>query len=418
MLTAYDEAASEAAWPGFDPRAIPIALTDDGHTYLVRHPAPPAEFDRMRGVEGGAVAEIVLADARANTDIELAGVRTAVILFPEEGTDPAETAALAMHEAFHAWQTVERPTWTANEADLFTYPVRSASLLELRRLEGGALRRAVAAPDSVRELCWAREFLRLRGRRFARLDDASAAYERGTELREGLARYVEGRAAGRSDPGLPADGFPPESVRDRAYASGHALAVLLDRLAPRWKDSLTAGEEGASLDGLLARAIGGMSVRSCRASPDEAARARALARSDSADLVRRDARARAAFEDAAGWRVEIEAAGGSPLAPERFDPLNVRVLDARHVLHTRWLRVGGAGASAEIVDRTAMTRGLDGHPLFAGVDRLWITGLREPEVVVSGDTMRITADGLDVTAVGASLEREGQRVRIRLADGG
>lgn len=418
IIAAYDEAAVDIGWPGFDPRSVPIALTDDGHTYLVRHPAPPEEFERMRGVEGGAVTDAVLADARANTDIELAGVRTAVIPLPEEEADPVERAALAMHEAFHAWQTVHRPGWTANEVDLFTYPVRSAALLELRRREGGALRRAGSAPDSVRELCWAQEFLRLRGRRFARMDEASAAYERHSELREGLAQYVEARAAGRTEVTLPAEGFPPELVRDRAYATGQALAVLLDRLAPGWKDSLMAAPEGeASLEGLLASAIRGVRVRPCRASPDEAARTRALARSDSADLERRNARVRATFEDAAGWRIEIEA-DGTPLAPERFDPLNVRVLDARHVLHTRWLRVAGAEASAEFVDRTAMTRGLDGHPLFAGLDRVWVTGLGEPDVRVSGDTIRITSDGVEVTAVGASLERDGQRLRLRLAQDG
>lgn len=417
VLAAYDEAATEIGWPGFDPHAVPIALYDDANTYLVRHPAPPEEFDRLRGVEGGAVANAPLDDARANTDVDLGGVRTAVVAFPKEGPGAVETAALAMHEAFHAHQTVRYPAWTANEVDLFTYPVRSAVLLELRRLEGGALRRAVTAPDSVRELCWAQEFLRLRGRRFAHLDDASVAYERHSELREGLARYVEARAAGRSEVALPGDGFPPERVRDRAYATGHALAVLLDRLAPRWKNSLVVAGEEASLDGALASAIGGVRVRSCRASPDESARTRALAFSDSADLVRRDARAREAFEDAAGWRIEIEAAD-APLAPERFDPLNVRVLDARHVLHTRWLRVGGANASAEVRERTAMTRGLDGHPLFAGLDRVWVTGLREPDVSVSGDTTRIAADGVDVTAVGATLEREGQRIRLRLGAGG
>lgn len=413
MLAAYDEAAAEVGWPGFDPRSVPIALYDDGQTYLVRHPSPPEEFSRMRGVDGGAVAGFVLADARANTDIELAGVRTAVIAFPRDGFDPVESAALAMHEAFHAHQTIHHPTWTANEVDLFTYPTRSAALLEMRRLEGGALRRAITAPDSVRELCWAQEFLRLRGRRFARLDDASAAYERHNELREGLARYIEARAAGRTEVALPADGFPPELVRDRAYATGHAIAVLLDRLAPRWKDSLLASGDEASLDGRLAVAIGGVDVRPCRASPDEAARARALARSDSADLERRDARARADFDDAAGWRIEIEA-DGAPLSPERFDPLNVRVLDRRHVLHARWLRVAGEGVSAEVLERTAMTRGLEGHPLFAGLDRLWITGLREPAITTSGDTTRITGDGVEVTAIGASLERDGQRVRLRL----
>lgn len=411
VLDAYDEAAAGIAWPGFDPRSVPLALYDDAHTYLLRHPSPPDGARRVRGVDD-AVEVDPLADARANTDIEVAGVRVAVAAFPDPAPDPVVTASLAMHEAFHAYQTERLPAWTANEVDLFTYPVRSAAILELRRLEGGALRRSVTAPDSVRELCWAREFLRLRSERFARLDDAATAYERHSELREGLARYVEARAAGRAEVELPGDGFPPERIRDRAYDTGHALSVLLDRMVPSWKDSLIAAGPEASLDVALAAGIAGRGGRVCRAAPDEAARTRAVARSDSAELGRRLARARAAFDEAPGWRVEVVAAAG-PLSPERFDPLNVQVLDERHVLHSRWLRLVGPGVRAEVLDHVALTHGLEGHPLFAGVDRLWITGLREPSVEERGDTIRIRADGVDVSVIGGTLERAGQRLSLR-----
>jgi len=413
VLEAVDAEATRISWPGYAPSGIPLVLYDDEATYLMRHPAPPEPFRRMRGRRDAWVADTLLSGMSANTDVDLGGVRTAVARVataPDGSWDAGVTASVLLHEAFHAWQSEAHPEWTANEVDLFTYPFRSAELLRLRRLEGGALRRAVTAPDSLRELCWAQAFLREREARFDRLPEAARKYERMSELREGLAQYVEALALGK-EPELPADGYPPEDVRERVYATGQAQAVLLDRLAPGWKRRLVDAEEPVTLASLLQDAIGGLEVRRCGASPDEAARAGALARSDSAALARRDARALAGFEDAAGWRVEIEVEG-EPLQPVRFDPLNIRVLDERTVLHTRWISVANDVISAESLGHTVLTRGRPGHPLFAGLDRFRVTGLREPEVTTSGDTIRIAGDGLTVTAIGATLDAEGQRIRV------
>ena len=194
IVTAYDEASTRIAWPGFVPGDIPLALRDHAATYLIRHPAPPEPFKKMRGAKDTWVADTLFAEMSANTDVEIGGVRSATVELPEGEWDARKTAALLIHEAFHAYQSVEHPDWSANEVDVFTYPFRSVHLLQLRRLEGGALRRAVTAPDSVRELCWAQAFLRRRAERFARLQAEARAYERGTELREGLARYVQALA--------------------------------------------------------------------------------------------------------------------------------------------------------------------------------------------------------------------------------
>jgi len=413
VLSAVDEAATRIAWPGFAAAETPLALYDDGATYLLRHPAPPEPFRRMRGATDAWVADTLFSGLSANTDVELAGARTAVarVVEGEDGSwDGGASAALLMHEAFHAYQTTTHPDWTANEVELFTYPFRSARLLRFRRLEGGALRRAVSAPDSIRELCWSQAFLRARAERFDRLPEGAREYERMNELREGLAQYVEALARG-SGPELPADGFPPEDVRERAYQTGYAQAVLLDRLAPGWQRRLAEAEEPVPLEALLQGAVDGLEVRRCGPSPDEVARAEALARSDSVALAERDARALSAFQNAAGWRVEIEVER-EPLQPLRFDPLNVRILDERTVLHGRWISVGNEAIQAEVLDRTALTRGRPGHPLFAGIDRFRVTGLREPDVTVAGDTVRIRGDGLTVTAIGATLDADGQRIRL------
>ncbi len=364
----------------------------------------------MRGFREAYVADSVLAELRANTAARIAGAWTATVGATEETWAERGLAALLIHAAFHVFQTVEHPDWTANEVDLFTYPVRSQALLHLRRLETAALRRAVTAQDSVRELCWAKAFLRSRGDRFRRLPAEAAAYDRGAELREGLARYIEAQVSGESVR-LPGDGFRPEDVRERAYASGHAQAVLLDRLSPGWQADLDDPERG--LDGVLSDAIGTTRVRQCGPSPDEVGRSLTVARNDLGLLADRDARARGAFDLAAGWRIEVFAAS-NPLFPKQFDPLNVRVLADRDVLHERWIQLANDAVEIEVLDRVALTRGVGPHPMFNGIERLEVTGLPEPDVSVSGDTTRILGPGVTMEFVGAEVDHGDRRVLVTL----
>jgi hypothetical protein len=415
MLTAYDEVAARAGWPGFEASQVPVAITDGERTYLVRHPAPPEEFRALRGLEGGFVLDSVHAAMRANTSTELGGVLTATILTDRAGLEtPEGLVGLLLHEAFHVFQSESHPDWTANEVDLFVYPVGRAATLQQRRLETGALRRALTAPDSVRTRCWSEAFLRIRAARFDDLPPEAVAYERGTELREGLARYVESAATGRRPPVFPAEGFAPEDVRERAYATGHALASLLDLLDRGWKRGLEEGEV-ESLDAAVLRATEGVEVRRCGHAPDEAGRARTVARADSADLTRRNSAERTRFEEAQGWRVVIDAPAARPLSPGGFDPLNVRVLDDTYVLHGRWLQLSSESAAIEVLDRPSLTLGVGPHPLFNGVRRLTVTGIRsEPVIEESGDSLRLVAEGIDVTAAGATVERDGRVLRLEL----
>ena len=413
-LSSYSTLGRQVSWPGFDPAETPIALFDGRRTYLIHHPSPPPQFRPLRRASVVFVADTAFDALAANTDVEFAGARMAVVLIPPDPWSADSIAALMIHEAFHVHQSLSHPDWTANEVDLFTYPIRSVALLHRRRIESGTLRRAVSEVDSVRRLCWGQAFLRARRDRFSRLPEQGIQYERGTELREGLARYVEGLASGAPPPAIPAEGFTPEDVRERAYETGRAIAILLDRTGRAWKDSLVTG--GAiPLDSLLEEAIASHRVARCGLSPDEIARAGTVARTDIEALAIRDRSERDRFETAPGWMIEI-LGDAEPLFPARFDPLNVRVLDERHVLHTRWLTVSSASITAEVLGRSALTRGLPGHPLFNGLDRVWISGLTEPRVETHGDTTRIAVDGLSITAVGATIDRDGQRISVRVDD--
>lgn len=419
VAAAYDEMATRTGWPGFEGSTVPLVIFDGERTWLLRHPDPPPDFRRHPGRADLWVLEGRHPAATGNTTAELGGFRTAVVLVDSDRRRPAELARTLVHEAFHVHQDRSHPEWTPNEVELFTYPVQDPEALRLRRLETTALRRALRSepPDSVRRLCWARGWHHIRSERLARLPEGSAAYERGAEVREGLARYVEATAAGERDPpALPAEGYPPEAVRSRAYEVGHALAWLLDRLDPDWKAGLEAGAAGSLDEGVSLALAGTGAGKACRLTSDESRRALAVARADIRRLAERRVERRRRFEDAPGWRVEIVAPRAAPLFPRAFDPQNVERLGGGTVLHGRWLRLEGEGGSVEVSGRGALTEAVGPHPLFTGVRRLLVTGLpAEPEAEEDGRALRLRAEGLAADLPGAVVVRSGRSWRVELS---
>jgi hypothetical protein len=406
---------SRALWPGFDPSKIPLAIFDGEKTFLFRHPHPPPEFRPVADLPETAIAPGRHPLVRANTSISLGGVRTAILLLDGPEKHPVgESAVLAVHEAFHVFQAERHPKWGGNEADLFTYPIDDPILLQLSRLETESLRRALAARDRRGAACWSAAALDLRRRRFAALGETGALYERGTELKEGLARLVESRARGTSipQPVLPEKDFAPGEVRSRSYAVGHAFGVLLDRFAAGWDAGLeSVGEK--TLDGLLAQALSteraGLPCRfSARKTADALDRARR-----SVELTRLT---RAAIRDdffaRPGWRIVVVAAS-EPLSPQGFDPLNVERLGPGEVLHSRWVRLGNSSGSLEVLDARAVTESAGTHPLFEGVRRVTVTGVREePEVRESATGITLKATGVTAEFGGARLERKGRTITV------
>ena len=337
-----------ALWPNFDPQKIPVAIYDGKRTVLHHHPAPPPEFK-------GGVYEGRHPSVTGNSSLPIGGVETATVL----ATNP--TPGLIAHEQFHVHQRTQHPAWSANEADLFTYPVDDAEALALLRRETDALRAALKGDKSAAQLA-----LEYRNRRFAKIGATAAKYERNSELNEGLAMYIQHRLDGGDI--VLADG-PPDGVRDRVYQSGLAYATLLDRYDPKWRETLENGDPRA-LDEILAAAI--------LPKIDVTGEIRAV-------VAKREERKRA-FLDQPGWSITITAEG-QPFFPERFDPLNVHVVGKGEVLHTRFLQLTGI----EILGRSALTEAAGEHPLFNGIRSVTLTGF-PTEPVVKDD--RFVADGV------------------------
>ena len=421
---AASHSGERSLWPGYDPLAIPLAVYDGERTYLFRHPKPPDGFGAVAGTEPAVYSMPGRNDAiTANSSATIGGVETATVLLDKAGSQAGNRAALAVHEAFHVFQRQRHPAWIGNEVDLFVYPDDNAELVALRRLETRALRNALSSDSNGQAACWSRLALALRRQRFDGLDSASAQYERGTELNEGIATYVEGRGAGRASVNIPEGGFAPADVRLRAYATGPALALLLDQFAPGWPASFEA-DDRQTLDGALSRALSSSAESVNSANPGcafSAAESADEGRKATADVAALGASRRerlSLFERRAGSRLLVDASA-NPIWPQGFDPINVERVGPASVLHSRFLKVGNDAGQLEFLDSDSvdvegLTVGVGPHPLFNGISRVEISGLSMPQVSEDKGVVTVRAPGLTATFSGATATRSGEVITVRL----
>jgi len=189
----------------------------------------------------------------ANTAFEWNGTRWVMIAapLPEE----AEVrGALLMHESWHGAQPrLGLPAANAAPAHLGTPEGRIMMRLEWRAL-AAALN--LAAPADRRQA--AADALTFRAARRGQAGADGAEQERALELSEGLAEYTGVKLA-MAEPGeaaaatLRAAERAPAYARAFVYASGPAYGLLLDDMAPGWREGLDAE---ADLGDLLGSAIG------------------------------------------------------------------------------------------------------------------------------------------------------------------
>ena len=411
VLREFDRIARQPLWPGFAPQNTAVELFDGTNTYLFHHPSPPEGFQPVAGEPGLSIFSGQHDSVRANTGTELNGVPTATADISQSKATLREQAALLVHETFHVYEKKAHPKWAANEAELFLYPVDDAQALALRRLETQALVLALTARSDRDVRCWSEAALRLRYQRFREMPPGAAAYERGIELNEGLAQYVEYKAA-RKYAALTADDFPAELIRQRGYATGQALALLLDRfVGKKWKDE---GDQPLDqrMEAYFARDPQ-RPIRICAPGSDQVQREMARAQQERDQLLAGRAQRKQQFLAAPGWRIEV-IAGKEPLWPQGFDPWNVQNLGDNFILHTRWMKVGNHAGELEVLNHASLTEGVGPHPLFNGTKRLVVTELGPVSLSEQGGKILLEAPGVKGSFAGASVTNEGQAVVIRL----
>jgi hypothetical protein len=282
---------------GFRPYHGPLEFP--GKTIFVRDGQTLLEFDGQNtsmDIEG--CQTLVVADTLSN---RLPQIQALLDNPPAEGSasvdysvlqsDVISTLGLIAHEAFHVYQHQQASNKAANELDLAQYPTLSVDNNVGFALEGEALAAALTAPDESSFRRAAVEWLAVRKWRRGSLSPESIAYEDGMEFNEGLAKYVEYRLTEvlkgrqprpsmwliqgfsgfadleparlalvqqmrqhmRGEANVNNDPFGGSPLRMRFYFSGMAVAALLDRLAPGWKEQMF--QPGTTLAGLAETAL-------------------------------------------------------------------------------------------------------------------------------------------------------------------
>jgi len=415
VMARVNQLAAKSLWPGFEPRSVPVAFFTGTKTLLFGHPHPPDGFLPAKGHEGVMIFAGRHESVVANTSVNLGGVLTATIMLESmTGKSTAEIAAVVVHETFHVFQTVKHGDWSSNEVLLFTYPMDEVQNHFGLLLEARALARAVRAKTNADAARWAAGHLKLRGQRYEAYPGA-ADYERGVELTEGTAHYVEalalGKVAATESLVLP---WRPDQVRHRCYFTGKALAAILDRMDPGWKQALEAGPT-KTLDVLLLESLASQEVDPARF--DEAEKADLTAQAERAvtELKQYREKTVAEFRARPGARIIIETPEDNLLQVRGFDPMNILKVGEREVLHLRMLTLGCKNANLQVVGLPALSRGLGPHPLFNGILRLEIAGLAAtPEINQSEGHLTVNSDTLKMDFTNASLTREGLIIRILL----
>ncbi len=405
-------------WPGFDPLAIPLVFYDGEDTYLFRCSEVPEGFREMRVGE----CDVLVYDGRypvvtASSVVEIAGTPAASVMFDRSANQaPTVLASVAIHEAFHVYQQACHPTWQGNEVVLYLFPVDDANLLSLRRMETEALRRALAANGSQEKRCWTLRALRARRDRYAGMSREFSTYERGTELLEGLASYVEAMSVGRTRVDLPREGYAANEVRGRCYEIGQALAVLLDAFEPMWKTAFEADDTQA-LDLYLLEVLEKSGGQCGEFTAEEIAHFEAVAREDVQDLLAQRVEQRRTFDSQVGMRLSVIASDTEPLWVSGRDPSNLVIVEGG-VLHTRFVHIHHERGQVEMLtdrmdDVKALTVAKGPHPLD-GVLRLTIVGLDALDVVSDGGTVNISGSGLTGQFTNATVDENDGQVTVYL----
>lgn len=263
--------------------------------HLTRDPAVPG-YAAAGGLWTGPLPAGI---APANTSIEWAGRRWAMVLLPVP-SDSADAVRLLIHEASHVAQPSVLPTPAYQETAAGSALLDDEAGRLWLRLELRALAAALEATGPARARDAARALL-FRARRYRDATPEERARETALDLVEGLPEYTswrltDGRAADVAAAVRRADSAA-SYVRAFVYATGPAYGYLLDAVAgPAWRRKARGGGD---LQRLLLAAL--------PASPPEVA----------------TALAGGALEEAAGRRLERAAVE----AGRRFGADSIRAFE-------------------------------------------------------------------------------------------
>jgi hypothetical protein len=331
-----------------------------------------------------------------------------------------------VEEVFHVFWLARHPSFRPNELARYVYPLDDANNLRALLAEDEALARALEAQRIDDAAGWAAAALGTRRERVMRLAEDVRVYETSLEMMEGAANYVArvavGEPSSRTVERLRSP-RPAEDVRWRFYDTGAALCLLLDRLSAGWQER-SDHQPALTVVELMDEALRGRHAAAAAFSKADTAGFQARAAASVADLSMRRQRLRAELLERQGGRVVIGVMpGAEPFRVQRFDPINLMVLDAGAIAHANYLTLSVPQGTVELTNpgfvrgtfggTASVTEAAGRHPLSDGVRRLTIAGIQGvPKVGGDEGTVGVEAPGVRLTLRGAEAHVDGALIRI------
>lgn len=425
VVATLDRFSEMELWPGFDATTYPIAVFDGQRTLLFRHPDPPDEFQPLEGHEDVWVSPGKHPAMRWNSNADIGGASTATLLLTiEPGRSVEYEAHILFHEVFHLFSKPLHPTWRPNEMWRYSYPMDDVDNYRQLLLEEEALARAITSETDDSATSWTAEALAIRTQRTAKLSEEHRTFETALELQEGTAVYMGRSAIGiADDTERLREERGPEGIRWRCYETGSAIAVVLDRLLPEWKQALDA-EPDTTFTELLEMAIAARGVAPAIFTNEELISVSNRAEAAISDL---EAERAAVYEDFSGRgkRVVLRLADeDEQLGTGRFNPMAVEVLNNGEVLQTNFLTADHPRGKVSLQNPHYVRGSLDGvvalttpasenHPFMYGYRQIAVSGFSgDPTVVRDGNAVTIEAEGLKLEFNGARVESSDEELVV------
>lgn len=417
-------------WPGFRPDTIPTlyVIAHRGKVLVQWRHDWPAGFTVMPDRNDAGVAGAQMVSLPSGKFISFMSV--------DSSMSPGLVLGTSIHEAFHSYERSvmkEGQTFGSWENAMLvgTYPVFDVENEAAFALEGRRLRQALEAPSIEQVRRYAREFLALRESRQRVLDTEYTEFEKKAEMNEGLAQYSLLRGLAEiarleGGPWVPAArheaavesmlldsllSLSERSVRRRFYATGSAIALVLDRLAGQaWKERLL--QENLNLQETLAL-VSGFEGRD-PAGPGDRRLMTALTAEARRSVDRlRSNRVRRADSIVAGTGIRIAVdprpLGDGALQWCGFDPQNTLQTGDSRTVHTRFLNVCAGNQVKGSFELPVVQSDSTGIVSFTvETMSLRMTRAGQPFELADGETVEVGEFRLAATDV----ELEARRARV------
>jgi hypothetical protein len=408
--------AGRIEWEGFNPASIPALLFDGINSYLINHPAPPTDFKEYDKTAGIYFSPGRYPELKANTAVEINGIKTACLdLEISKIPDITEITALLLHEKFHVYQLTKHPEWwgIANEMASFEYPAEDSKLLMFVYLEIRALTNACNAKTTEDAECWAKRAVEIRSMRYAILSESCIAYERGIELVEGTAQYIQTRASGSGiEKYMTKEMMQPDRVRARGYINGAMICLLLDRLHPAWKEEIKIKD--ANFPDVILKNTLSKSSGTCAFDPNMMNRQSTAANNAVDEYLMKKLKLLDDFLAKPGFKIILDCSK-NPMMPAGFDPMNIEKISPNELLHKRWLKLSNNTAAIEVMNLESLSEGAGGHPMFRGIKQVIVAGLTILPVIRETDgKIEFKTENISAVILKADVEKKDKTLFIRL----